>query len=149
MNHHLLLVIHLLAATVWVGGHLYLVICILPGVLKKKDPSRLLRFEKSFEPLGIPSLILLVITGIWMGYHFGVRLPTWFSFQTPIERVVSTKLVLLFTTVLFALSAQIRVIPSLRKSPKKLSEMAFHAISVTLLGMALLTLGSFVRYGGL
>lgn len=132
MNHHLLLIIHLLSATVWVGGHLYLVTCLLPGVLKRKDAKRLLAFEKSFEPLGIPALILLVVTGFWMAIQLGVGFSDLFSFSFPIERVVSIKLILLIVTVLFAISAQTRVIPKLRKSPKKLPEMAVHAICVTL-----------------
>ncbi len=148
MNHHLLLIIHLICAAVWVGGHLYLACCILPGVLRKKDADRLLKFEKSFEPLGMPALALLVITGIWMMTQFGIHFSDWFSFSSSIEQVTSTKLILLLATVLFAISAQVRVIPKLKKSPKKLPEMAVHVICVTLLGIAMLVLGSFIRYGG-
>ncbi len=148
MNHHVLLIVHLICATVWVGGHLYLCCCILPGVLKTKKAQKLLAFEKSFEPLGLSSLALLVITGLWMMRQFGIQWSDCFSFSTPIEQVTSTKLILLLTTVMFAISAQTRVIPKLKRSPKKLPEMAVHAICVTLLGMALLIAGSFVRYGG-
>lgn len=149
MDHHLLLIIHILAATVWIGGHLYLIISILPKVLKSRNATKLLAFEKSFEPLGITALILLVISGFWMMFQFGIKIADIFSFATPIERVTSTKIILLITTVLFALSAQFRVIPSLKKSPKKLPEMAVHAICVTLIGVAMLVLGTFVRYGGI
>lgn len=149
MDHHLLLIIHLIGASVWVGGHLYLVVCILPGVLWRRNPRTFLAFEKRFEPLGIPALIVMVVTGIWMAYQLGVGVRDWFSFSTPIERVVSIKLLLLIATVLFALSAQFKVIPSLKFSSRRLNEMAFHAVVVTLLGIAMLVLGSFVRYGGL
>ncbi len=149
MNHHLLLVIHLICATIWVGGHLYLVVSILPGVLKRKDAKRLLSFEKSFEPLGIPALLLLVITGLWMAIQFGVGFTDLLHFTNPIERTISLKLLLLAATVLLALSAQIRVLPKLRKAPDRLPEMALHAIGVTALGIAMLVLGSFVRYGGI
>lgn len=149
MSHHILLIVHLLAAAVWVGGHLYLVTCILPRVLKTKQPKSLLQFESSFEPLGIFALGLLVITGFWMTFQFGISFLDLFSFSHPVERVVSLKLILLILTVLLGLSAQFSIIPSLRKSPKKLNKMAIHAILVTLIGIALLILGSFVRYGGL
>src|SRR5690606_18007789 len=115
MSHHLLLIIHLTAAAVWVGGHLYLALCVLPGVLRNKDTGQLLHFEKSFEPLGIPALLLLVVSGIWMSLQFGISWGEWFSFSTPVERVVSIKLLLLLTTVLLAISAQTRVLPKLRK----------------------------------
>lgn len=149
MNHHLLLIIHILAATVWVGGHLYLIISILPNVLKTRNATKLLAFEKSFEPLGITALVFLVISGFWMMFQFGIRIKDIFDFATPIERVTSTKIILLITTILFALSAQFRVIPSLKHSPKKLPEMAIHAVCVTLIGAAMLVLGTFVRYGGI
>lgn len=148
MSHHLLLILHLIAASIWVGGHIYLIICLFPGILKRKDTATLLAFEKRYEPLGLASLLLLVITGFWMAFDYGITLSDLFQFSTSIERVVSTKLLLLLATIGFALSAQLRVFPSLKKSPKKLTEMAIHATAVSLLGIALLVLGSFVRYGG-
>ena len=148
MSHHLLLVIHLISMAVWVGGHLYLAVRILPEVLRIRDSEKLLRFEKSFEPLGMPALLLLVITGIWMSLQFGITWNEWFDFDSPMERVISIKLILLFSTVLFAISAQTRVLPKLRKGKDHLNEMAFHVVMVTFLGIAMLILGSFLRYGG-
>lgn len=147
MSHHFLLILHLLGAAIWVGGHLILSIAILPEVLKKKNPEFLLNFERKYEKIGIPALLIMVISGIWMAYKLGVGASQWFHFAKPIEVVVSVKLSLLFTTVLFALSANIFVLPKL--SPAKLPLMAFHIISVTILGIGMLILGSFVRYGGI
>jgi len=36
MYHHILLILHLLAATIWVGGHLFLSIRFLPEAFRKK-----------------------------------------------------------------------------------------------------------------
>lgn len=149
MSHHFLLIIHLICAAIWVGGHIYIMVCILPKCLHQRNASRLLQFEKSFEPLGMPALVLLVITGIWMLNKYGIPISQLFSFSSPIERVGSVKILLLFATVLFAISAQTRVIPKLKKDSSKLPEMAVHIIAVTLIGIALLVLGSFVRYGGI
>lgn len=150
MSHHLLLILHLICATIWIGGHLYLSICLLPKILRRKDVTLLLSYEKSFEPLGMSALLLLVFTGIWMTLQYGVSISQWFSFSSPIERVFSVKLILLFTTILFALSAQIRVLPKLRNNNiRKLPEMAFHIIAVTIIGIVMLILGTFVRYGGI
>ncbi len=149
MNHHLLLIIHLICAAVWVGGHIYLALRILPRSLKNRDVALLLQFEKSYEPVGMPALALLVITGLWMSAQFGIRWQSWFSFSSPLEKIVSLKIILLLFTVLLAISAQKRVIPRLKQDPSKLFEMALHIIAVTLAGIAMLVLGSFVRYGGL
>lgn len=148
MSHHLLLIFHLLAAAVWVGGHLYIALCVLPKSLHNKNAGLLLQFEKSYEPLGMAALLALVITGIWMSLQMGVSWQNWFSFTAPVERVVSIKLSLLLVTLLFAISAQTRVIPALKKGAHRLPEMAVHIIAVTLIGIAMLVLGSFVRYGG-
>ena len=148
MNHHFLLIIHLLSATVWVGGHLLLVFGHLPQALKEKDPSIILNYEKKYEPVGMTALVLLVVTGILMAYKYGVSIDYWFQFATPVEKVVSTKLLLLFLTVTFALSAQFRVIPKLKNNPDKLPEMAFHILSVTIIGALMLIFGSYIRFGG-
>lgn len=149
MNHHFLLIIHLLSAAVWVGGHLLICLGYLPEALKKKDPQIILKFEKKYEPIGMTSLVLLVITGIIMAYQYGVSIEYWFQFSTPIEKVVSIKLALLLTTVAFALSAQFRILPKLRNGAiNKLPEMAVHIISVTTIGVLMLIFGSFIRYGG-
>lgn len=148
MTHHILLIIHLISMAIWVGGHLYLWWIILPGVLKSRDIERLLKFEKSFEPLGMPALLFLVITGIWMSLDFGIGPKDWFQFSSSMETVISLKIILLLITVLFAISAQTRVLPILRKGIDRLNEMAIHITMVSLLGIALLILGSFLRYGG-
>ena len=148
-THHILLVLHLIAATIWVGGHLVLAIGYLPKALKHKDFSYIGNFEKTYEPIGMPSLAVLVITGILMAYDYNASFSSWFSFATPIERVVSLKLTFLLTTVCFAISAQTRVLPKLRKGQlNKLPEMAVHIICVTLIGVLMVILGSLVRIGG-
>ena len=148
-THHILLVLHLIAATIWVGGHLVLAIGYLPKALKHKDFSYIGNFEKTYEPIGMPSLAVLIITGILMAYDYNAGFSSWFSFATPIERVVSLKLTFLFTTVCFAISAQTRVLPKLRKGQlNKLPEMAMHIICVTLIGVLMVILGSLVRIGG-
>jgi hypothetical protein len=94
------------------------------------------------------ALILLVITGVLMAYKYGVSIEHWFDFTSSIEKVVSIKLLLLLITVLFALSAQFRVLPKLKTNPNKLPEMTFHIVVVTVIGVLMLILGSFIRFGG-
>ena len=112
-THHILLVLHLIAATIWVGGHLVLAIGYLPKALKYKDFNYIGNFEKTYEPIGMPSLAVLVITGILMAYDYNAGFSSWFSFASPIERVVSLKLAFFLTSICFAISAQTRVLPKL------------------------------------
>jgi putative copper export protein len=147
MKHHFLLVLHLLAATIWVGGHLFLSIRFLPEALKKKDAAILTNFKDKFEPVGMPSLIILLVTGILMAYDYDVTFTKWFSFSSAIERVVSIKLILIFTSVAMAVNAQLFVFPKV--SSERLIPVAIQIVTITLIGVTMLILGSLVRVGGL
>ncbi|MDM1397498.1 CopD family protein [Myroides odoratimimus] len=146
---HLLLILHLLGATIWVGGHILLSVVILPQVWKEKSVAKLFNFESRYEWFGTPALFVMLLTGVRMAYIYNVKLANWFTFETPIERVVSLKLACLITIALFALSAQFYVLPRLKTDIQKLPLMTFHILSVTTISIVMLILGSFVRYGGI
>lgn len=146
---HILLIFHLLGATIWVGGHILLSVVILPQVWKEREVGKLFNFESRYEWIGMPALLIMLVTGVRMAYIYSVKIGTWFSFNTPIERVVSLKLCCLIAIVLFALSAQFYVLPRLKHNIKMLPLMTFHILSVTTISIIMLILGSFVRYGGI
>lgn len=145
-KHHIFLIIHLICATIWVGGHLFLAIRVLPKALKERNVALLKNFKNSYEPLGMPSLILLVITGILMAYDYNITFSTWFSFSSGIEKVVSIKLILLLCTFCMAVIADRIIFPKLNE--KNMYRAGFFVVTVTLIGITMLILGSFVRYGG-
>lgn len=145
--HHLLIVIHLLAATIWIGGHLILCLRYLPQALKEHDPNIIRNFESKYEPLGLPALLLLVITGVMLAYRYDVTVSHWFSFSSAIETSVSIKLLLLFSTLLLAIHARIFIIPKLNKD--SLNLMAAHIILITIIAVLMLIVGSTIRFGGI
>jgi putative copper export protein len=145
--HHLILIIHLFAATIWVGGHLVLCIGFLPKALKNKDPQIILNFEKTYEKIGLPALLILVTTGIFLAYTYNVRVSDWFSFDNAIEKVVSLKLILLLCTLSLAVHARLFIIPKL--NTENLTFMALHIIAITLIAVTMMIVGTFVRFGGL
>lgn len=145
--HQVLLIVHLLGASIWVGGHLLLAISYLPKALKRKEPDIIKQFEQNYEKLGLPALAALVVTGVWMSFDYGVRPAHWFGFDSPIETVVSAKLLLLAVTVLLAIYTRLLVIP--RLSDRNLSRLAWPIYAVTAGGISMLVLGTFVRFGGI
>lgn len=147
MTHQIILIFHLLAATLWVGGHLFLALRILPEALKNKDVMQLKNFKSKYEPIGMPALLVLVVTGILMAYHYDATFTKWFSFSNGIEKVVSFKLILLFTTIILATCAEKFIFPKLK--PERMFLAAIFITSVTLIGVTMLILGSLVRIGGL
>jgi len=146
---HILLVFHLLGASIWVGGHIILSVIILPQVWREKAVEKLFHFESRYEWIGMPALAVMLITGVRMAYLYNVKIANWFTFKTPIETVISLKLLCLFSLVLFALSAQFYVLPRLKTDSQKLPLMTFHILSVTIISLVMLILGSFIRYGGI
>lgn len=139
-----LVILHVLGATIWVAGHLILSIRFLPESLRKKDPDIIKSFEQEYEPIGIPSLALQVITGVWMALYYNSKL---FGFANGIETAISIKLVLLLTIALLAIHARFFILPKL--SVDKLVLLAVHIIAVTLISVVLLYLGVSIRFGGI
>lgn len=145
MTYRLLVALHLLGATVWVGGHLVLSLSVLPRALRARDPAIIREFESGFERIGIPALLVQVVTGLWLAYHWAPHVAGWFSPSTPQAQLVLVKLALLAATVALAIHARLRVVP--RLDATTLGFLAYHVVAVTLLGVALLVVGVAIRTG--
>ncbi|QTD46662.1 CopD family protein [Ottowia testudinis] len=141
----LTLFLHLLAAAVWTGGHLVLAFAVLPRALRERSPEQLLRFEQGYERIGMPALLIQVVTGLWMA-HLLLPPAQWLAPGTPVARAVALKLALLLLTALIAAHARLRVIP--RLSRETLPLMAWHIAAVTALSVAFVAVGVSFRFGG-
>ena len=147
MKHQVTLILHLLAATIWVGGHLLLLLRYVSKAIKSKSLEELSAFRKNFEPVGMPSLFILIITGILMAYDYNITFEKWFLFENSIEKIVSIKLILLFISLTLAFITIKFVLPSINKiSPFILYFIIF---LVTTIAVTMLILGSLIRVGGL
>lgn len=142
----LMLFLHVLGATVWTGGHLVLALTWLPRVLRERSPEQLLRFEQGYERIGMPALVLQIVTGLWMAYQMVPSVAQWLSPDTPVARAIALKLVLLLCTALIAAHARLRVIP--RLSADTLPLMAWHVGAVTVLSVGFVAVGVSLRFGG-
>ena len=140
-----ILLLHILAATVWTGGHLVLAIAILPRVLRERSPARLLEFESAYERVGIPALVVQVGTGLWLAHRMVPELSRWLAFGDPVATLVGVKLLLLATTVVFALDARLRLIP--RLSEQNLGALARHIVPVTIVSVLFVVVGVSFRTG--
>ena len=147
MHHQIILIIHLLAASIWVGGHLFLILRILPATLQQKDISILSDFRLKFGKIGMPSLLILVVTGILLAYDYNVPISDWFSFSNPIEKIISIKLLLLFTSLSLAVHAQKVVFPKLTSN--RMLPAIVEIIIFSLIAVSMLILGSLLNFGGL
>lgn len=75
----ILLLLHILSATIWTGGHIALSVAVLPSALKESSPEALLDFESAYEKVGMPlgfvsyPAYLQKLSKLWLGTSF--RLP--------------------------------------------------------------------------
>lgn len=134
-----ILLLHVLGATVWTGGHLVLSLSVLPKALRESNPSRITEFESLYEKIGMPALALQLITGVWMALTMQSPISTWFTSPTPQSNLILLKLSLLLLTILTALDARLRIFPTL--SAETLPKLARRIVLVTLLSVAFVLAG--------
>ncbi len=140
------LILHILAATVWAGGHLVLAVTILPKALRRNAPELVFEFDSGFERIAIPALLLLVVTGLWLAYRMIPDVSAWFSFENYVSTLIVAKLTLLVLTIVLAVDARVRIIPNIASD--NLKTLAFHIITVTIISVLLVIIGVGFRTGG-
>jgi putative copper export protein len=140
-----ILLVHILGATIWTGGHLVLALRILPAVLRARSAAMLLDFERRYEPLGMTALATQIVTGLWLASRL-VPFDLWLSLGNPYSRMVILKLSCLALTAAFAVDARFRVLPRLRD--ENVQTMVPHIVSVTTLGVLFVVAGVGFRTRG-
>lgn len=140
-----ILLLHILAATVWTGGHLVLATTVLPRALRQRDVRILTDFESGYERIGMPALVIQVATGLWMAHTMVPDVGRWLSLADRPATLVAAKLGLLTVTVLTALDARLRVIPNL--TAETLPAMARRIALVTVTSVGFVVVGVAFRGG--
>ena len=144
--HGLILFLHILAATIWTGGHLVLCLRILPQALKSRSVTAIREFEATYEVIGIPALIFQVLSGFWLAAKM-VPMNQWLNLDNPLTHPILLKLLLLGLTALLGLHARLWLIPNL--TPKTLNQLAWHILGVTTLAVFFVFAGVSFRTGWL
>lgn len=143
----LALILHILGATIWTGGHLVLSLTVLPRALRQRDPQILSSFEEGYERIGIPALVTQIVTGLWLAHRLVPRPADWFSFSSIASTHIALKLILLLLTVALAVHARLRLVPNLNQ--RTLPVLAWHVIAVTIVAVLFVVVGVGFRTGGL
>ena len=146
-GYAVVLTFHVLAATVWTGGHIVLATVVLPRVLRHGAHKDLLKFEAGYERVGIPALLIQVISGIWLADRLVPGFANWFDMSNPVAKLILLKFALLMITAVFAVDARLRIIPNL--SEHNLVSLAWHIIPVTIVSVSFVVVGVAFRTGWL
>lgn len=138
-----LVLVHVLGATIWVGGHLILSLGFLPLALRTKDINIITNFEKNFERIGIPALLIQIITGFWMASLY-IPFNQWWSLGSPHHHYLWIKIGLLLGTLVLAVHARLMIIP--RLTIEQLPSLAFHIVLATVLAISFVIAGLSFRF---
>ncbi|MBL9033634.1 MAG: CopD family protein [Rhodospirillaceae bacterium] len=144
--HAALLFLHLAAGSIWVGGHLVLAVSLLPEAVSKRDPGLIRGFERIYERVGLPALVIQVATGLWLAHQLRPGLASWMAWDDPVAQTIALKLACLAATVALAAHARLAIIP--RLDAARLPMLGIHIVAVTGLALAFVWLGVAFRYGG-
>lgn len=131
-----ILFLHILGACVWVGGHIYLLVRLMPKFIKNNDVAGFLAFEKSYEPLGMAALLVQVITGLYMVHAYIPNVAMlWDGRAGILGHLVGAKILWLILTICTALSARFGVIHQLTQNTythRTLKIMGVHVFLIVL-----------------
>ncbi len=145
--YSIFVILHLLGASVWVGGHIVLVSVVLPAARREGCIKYIVDFERSYGRLGLGALVIQAVTGFVLAER---SIGSWvtFTLSTDLASIlVPTKLVLLAANLGLAVHASRRLLP--RLSPERIGAFAIHAWIVTLIAVLMVVLGVGIRTGRL
>ena len=145
MELKILIILHILGACVWAGGHLVLAITILPRAWKDRNPEVIRNFETPYERIGMPSLIIQVITGLRLAWLYLPDAGEWFNFGSTLSRHIGLKLLLLIITLILAIHARLFIIPNLK--PEYIGVLGVHIIAITVIANLFVLTGASFRLG--
>lgn len=143
------LILHLLGACIWVGGHLYLAIRLMPTFIKTNDIKGFLAFEKSYEPIGMGALVVQIITGLYMMNNL-LPIALWTQPMGVLTVLIHSKLTWLVLTILTAMHARFRVVAKLQNNTHQantLKIMGIHVMLICLYSIGFVITGAFFRWG--
>ncbi len=143
--HSIILLLHVISATIWTGGHLVLSLGFLPKALANNNPDIVNNFESIYEKIGIPSLLTQIVTGVLLAYNYFPTFTDFFGFSNHLQTHLTYKFILLGLTAILALDARLRIIPKL--GTHNLKALAWHIIPVTILSVLFVVVGVSFKNG--
>jgi len=147
MLYKLIVMVHILGASLWIGGRGVLVGVVIPRSMRTGDVERLKDFEKGIGRIGLASLVVQLVTGLWLVDHWLGGIGALLRPTNPIAHMALTKIALLVALVGLAGDAHHRMLP--RLEPGRLRAFAVHAWVTATLSVVLVVLGVGIRTGGL
>ncbi len=132
---------HLLAASIWVGGSIFIGIVLAPLLKTFSDSvegrlSIMIRVGRKFNKLGVPSLIILIATGLYNSASF-IAKPSMIFSSTYGEVLIIKVILVILLLITFAI--HVRLIRS--EAERKIESRELSGISLQKLRSKIIMLG--------
>jgi putative copper export protein len=96
--------LHIIGATFWIGGMLFLPLVLLPGIKDHPDRKKLLLATGlKFRYFGYIALALMLVTGLLNIYYRGLSFSWTFFFESKYGSLVSLKILLFITMIILSI----------------------------------------------
>lgn len=131
---------HLVSAAIWVGGSLFIGVVLAPllKTISESAEQRLaimIRVGRKFNRIAIPSLLILIITGVYKSYNLLIKPDMLFS--TNYGTILIIKLILVMILVAIFI-AHVRIIrPQVEKKIelREMSNDSFQKLRATIISL--------------
>lgn len=142
-----LIILHLIAACVWVGVQAVLAFSILPQAVQERDGAGLYRISSLYSTVGLPALALEVMTGVLLAYLHLPDFGSWVDFGNPMGRLIGTKVILLGVLLVLGIDLRVRLFPKV--SSKGLKILRWPVWLILLFSVLQVFVGASFRIGWL
>lgn len=96
--------LHIVAACLWLGGMLFLILAFIPGIKNHPDKINLIaQISLKFRKVGIVALIVLLITGIAQLENRGVQWTVEYFTDSPFGRMAGLKILVFIAIIAVSL----------------------------------------------
>lgn len=131
---------HLVSAAIWVGGSLFIGVVLAPllKTISESAEQRLaimIRVGRKFNRIAIPSLLILIITGVYKSYNFLIKSDMLFSTNYGTILIIKLILVMILVAIFIAHVRIIRLQVEKKIELREMSNDSFQKLRATIISL--------------
>lgn len=145
MSHRALLIVHLLAASVWIGVYAMLVLGLLPEIWRRREAAPMRAWLQRFGRISVAALLVASLSGLLLAWHWLPDTTLWFNTELPLAQTILAKLGWMLLSLLLMIYLYARVLPV--PGNERFGRMLSLVLAQLLLAVMLTVAGSAFRFG--
>jgi len=139
IERSVLVILHILGASIWIGGMLIMALGVLPKAKKAKSASLIKDYEGSFHILGMIALTLQFLTGFRLAMIYTGGMKGLFDFSNHLAVLFVWKLALLILTMVLFVVFKKKTLAKL--TDENIGSASNMIWNITIFAIALMVLG--------